>query len=333
MYREKLTHHSMTHERGSFEVGLSRHAPKVKKGEEPIDEQGIATQEVDMEAAGLEIEERAAHILQNLEQSPEGTILAFAASNIERAGTTKDLFENKLKEMIRGREDIVFVELGENEEEASTLLENMRKEPQKKFILSGLRDTWLIGWKEGDPTLPARTKWNNKLHRNEDLLGKVWSAHQSEIPALVQELQQHGVDAATEEINAKEFQMTPEEIALRFVKWIKGMKKIGGTHFPERSLILEGISHNLRSDYTMLALLDEDISLESINRVLGGKFRKPFERSSIVFNEDGSVHIEYRGIVKEYTSEEFQDVTQHIRQRMKDRRKEWGLEGEPTSTT
>lgn len=103
------------------------------------------------------------------------------------------------------------------------------------------------------------------------------------------------------------------------------MEKIGENHFPERSLILEGISHNIRADYTALALLDEDISVKSINRVLGGKFRSPYERSSVIFHKNGTVEIKYKNIVKQYTAEEFEDVLNHIRERAKARKKEWGI--------
>ncbi len=303
-----------------FEVGVSRHAPKVEKSGEIVD---VSIQEVDRESAEQEIEQRTRFILENLEQAPTGTVLAFEPSNIKRAEQTRGLFVDKLKELLGERDDIEIVEIGESREAANQVLDRIKNGPKKKFIISDLRGTWLIGFKDDENFMPAVNEWKNKLKGDESLLGKVWAARKDEISKVAEELKIKGIDISAEEIDPKKFQTTPEEQVLRFVKWIQAMRKIGTAHFPDRSLILEGISHNLRSDYTTLALLGEDISVESINRVLGGEFRKPFERSSIIFEENGNIKIKYRDIEKSYSLDEFEEVVKSIREKLDARESEW----------
>lgn len=303
-----------------FEVGVSRHAPKVEKSGEIID---VSTQEVDKESAEQEIEQRTRFILENLEQAPAGTVLAFEPSNVKRAEQTRGLFIDKLAELLKDRKDTEIVEIGESQETADQILGRIKNEPEKKFIISDLRGTWLIGFQDDESFMPAVNEWKNKLKGDESLLGKVWAAHKDEISSIAEELKSKGIDVSLEEIDPKKFQTTPEEQVLRFVKWIRAMRKIGASHFPDRSLILEGISHNLRSDYTTLALLGEDISVESINRVLGGEFRKPFERSSIIFEDSGNIKIKYREIEKEYSSDEFEEVVKNIKEKLEKRKSEW----------
>jgi len=310
----------MTPEGKSFEVGISRHAPKVEKTGEVID---VSTQEVDKESAEQEIEQKTRLILENLEQAPTGYVLAFEPSNVKRAEQTRGLFVDKLKELLSERDDIEIVEIGENQEAANKTFDRIKNEPEKKFIISDLRGTWLIGFKDNEDFMPAVNEWKNKLKGDESLLGKVWAAHKDEISSLAEELKTNGIDISLGGIDPKKFQTTPEEQVLRFVRWIQAMRKIGTSYFPDRSLILEGISHNLRSDYTTLALLGEDISVESINRVLGGEFRKPFERSNIIFGEDGKIKIKYREIEKSYSLDEFEEVVKSIRRRLDARKSEW----------
>jgi len=73
----------------------------------------------------------------------------------------------------------------------------------------------------------------------------------------------------------------------------------------------------------VLALLGEDISVESVNRVFGGEFRKPFERLSFIFTEGGNLKIKYRDIEKEYSLDEFEKIIESIREKSENRKKEW----------
>lgn len=281
-------------------------------------------QEVDETGAEMDLEKNARLILENLENAPVGAIMALEPSNVKRADQTRSLFINKIRELLGQREDIEIVELGENREDAEQLLSRMRQEPGKKFIIPDLRGSWLIGFKDTDVHIPETNKWKNKLHGDENLLGKVWAAHSNEINALAGELKNLGIDVTAEEINPQAFKATPELLVVRFLTWIASMRKIGESHFPNRTLILEGISHSVRSDYTTLALLGEDISVESINRVLGGEFRKPFERSKIVFGGNGKIKIAFRDKEKEYTPEEFEMVVNSIQGKLNAREVEWG---------
>lgn len=310
----------MSGEKNFFEVGISRHAPKEEKPGELID---TTKQEVDKESAAEGITQRAEFILQNLEQAPAGAIMAFMPSNVKRAEQTRNLFIEKIKELLVAREDIEAVELGADQELASQLLSRINSETDKKFIISDLRGTQLIGFKEDDKYVPAVNTWKNKLKGDESLLAKVWAAHPEEIPGLIEELQQAGADIRPEEVKPQEFQVTPEERSINFVRWIKAMKKIGESRFPNRPLILEGISHNMAADFTALALLDQDISVASINKVLGGKLREFFERSNITFSGGDDIKIKYRDAEKEWTTEEFEELINKIKEKMASRKKEW----------
>jgi hypothetical protein len=303
-----------------FEIGVSRHAPKVEPEGAIVN---VAEQEMDRERAAAEIEEPSRLMLENLEKAPAGAVMALEPSNIKRAEQTRGLFVDQLRQSLQGRSDIEIVELGGSREESEKALATIKSQPDKKFIISDLRGTWLIGFKEDDESLPALNKWKNKLEGDENMVGKIWAAHPDEIPVLTDELKERGFDIPGREIKPQEFQRTPEEQVRRFVRWMQAMKKIGESHFPDRPLILEGVSHNLRSDYTTLALLGEDISVESIDRVLGGNFREPFERSSVTFAADGGVRIKFRDIEKEYTAAEFAAVVGEIDDKMADRKEEW----------
>lgn len=300
-----------------FEIGISRHAPKVESGRMDVE-----NQEVDVEEAKQKIIERASFFLGNLDHAPEGTIMAFQPSNIKRTEQTRNLLVDQLKKSVRSK-DIEIVELGENKEVALELLDRIKKESKKKFIIADLRGTWLIGFRSDDFDFDVVDQWRNKLNDNEDLLGKVWAARKNELAIITEQLNQKGFDIKVEDINLKDFQSTPEDQVVRFVKWLQAMKKIGESRFPDRPLMLEGISHNLRLDYTMLSLLGEDISVESIDRILGGEFRKPLERLTITFIDDGKIRIEYRGMSKEYTQEDFDKLIRSIKEKSAIRKKEW----------
>lgn len=170
----------------------------------------------------------------------------------------------------------------------------------------------------------AANKWNKRFGGDENLRGALWASHTQELPLLHQKLLEAGIEIKQGELKPAEFQHTPEEAALRQIKWMLAMKKLGEKYFPNRSLILEGISHNIRSDFASLALMDEDISLESVERVLEGKFREPFARSSVTFLADGSVKVINREVMKKYSVDEFNNLLKKIRKNSEARRKEWG---------
>ncbi len=312
----------MSKEQGSFEVGVSRHAPKIERQGETVD---VRTQEVDIEAAKEELESRVRFLLENLEKSPEGTIMALEPSNVKRAQQTADLFEEKFKELLEGRSDIQIVELGNDEKSANQTLDEIKSNPHCKYIISDLRPTWLIGFKENDPTLPRFNEWKKRLNGDEHLTAKIWALRSGEAASLKDEMADAGFSVGEEELNPKQFEIVPETQILRMITWMKAMKNIGESHFSDRTMILEGVSHNIRSDMTTLMLLGEDVSLESINRVLGGKFRDPFERSSVTFLKDGEVVVAFRDKEKRYSAEEFEKLVQHISDEKIRREKEWNI--------
>ncbi len=306
-----------------FEMGISRHAPKPKKGVES----DIRKEEIDKDQAREAVGPKAQELLSRLNEAPVGTVMALEPSNVIRAKQTRDLLAEKLGEMLEGRRDISLVSLGETEEGAAKVLGEVRANREMKYIIADLRPTWLLGSKENEPMVAAANKWNNRFGGNENLRGSLWASHKSERPRLRQKLLETGIDVSLEELNPAEFKHTPEEAALRQIRWMQAMRKIGERYFPNRSLILEGISHNIRADFASLALMGEDISLESIDRILEGKFREPFARSSTTFLADGSVEVTNRGMTMKYDRDEFENLLKRIRQNSEIRKKEWLEEG------
>lgn len=310
----------MSPEETFFEVGVSRHAPKVERSGELAD---VTKQEVDVAGSKHAIEAQASSFFKHLEEAPEGAIMAIQPSNVKRAEQTRDMLVEQLRRLGTGHDDITIVDLGADTKEAEKLVESIKEARNKKFIITGLRGTWLIGFKEDDKSIAAINKWKNTLRGDENLLGKVWAAHSGEIAPLITQLRQKGFDITVEDVNLEDFQSTPEDQVVRFITWLRAMKQIGESRFPGRTLMLEGISHNLRLDYTMIALLGEEISVSSIDRVLGGEFRKPLERSTVIFTNDGRVSIEYRGIHKEYLQEDLDIFLQSIKEQSVMRKQEW----------
>ena len=78
-----------------------------------------------------------------------------------------------------------MITLGDDPQEAEKLLERMRTEPNKKFIIADIRGTWLIGIPK-EPTVQALNKWKNKFKGNEELIAMVWAAHPEELPRCVE---------------------------------------------------------------------------------------------------------------------------------------------------
>lgn len=321
----------MTPERGpSIEFGTSRHAPKIDAPDSSgkYDTHG---QTIDVEQSREGAERFARSILESLTQDPEGTVLALEPSNIARTEQTRSLVVEELKKLIEESSDVELRELGAEREAAKPTLEYIQSHPEKKFIIPDVRGSWLIGFREQDPFTETINKWKGLLDGNEHLIGKLWAARRDELPKLLEQIHGAGIDVPPDALQPKEFGATPESQVIRQLRWMEGMKRIGDEHFPGRNLRLEAISHNLRSDYAALALLGHDISLASIDEHLGGEFRKPFERSSVRFNEDGSVHVEFKEMSRDYTAEEFAELERHIREGSAARLEEWA--GEQTEGT
>lgn len=303
-----------------FEVGISRHAPKHDKPKEEGYE--VSSQEVDKEAADKEVVPVVKEMLDRFRAAPGGSIMALQPSNILRAQQTQELLTDKVAELLNEGEAIELVALEDDKEAADKLLDRIRAEGTKKFIISDLRGTELLGFKEKGESVDAVNKWKNRFGGDENFIGKLRAMRTQERDLLHKQIEDAGIEVGSDELNPAEFVSTPEEDALRQIRWMKAMKKIGENHFPNRPLYLEGISHNIRADFTSLALLGEDISVESIDRVLGGKFRKPFERSSVVF--DDAVTVNYKDTKKKYNTEEFEGLIQELYKKSYKRQEEWG---------
>ncbi|MFA6322511.1 MAG: hypothetical protein WCX71_03450 [Candidatus Buchananbacteria bacterium] len=306
-----------------FDFNVWRHAPKE------INEGGKSdtlTENLDKEQAASEIASAVDSFLVEVETMPNGSIVCLESSPIARAHETKDLFIERLRESIDGQ--VLEIELteigtaGEPEEQIQQRLEYMRSQPDTKFVITNIHDTLMLGVSDRAKFLPALDKWKKITGGNENLIAKLWAARPDELPGLATQLQKNGV-STEEQLNPSEFIVTPEERAMKQIRWMTSMQRVSQKYFPDRPFYFEGISHNMPSDFTILKLLGEDISVDSINRVLGGELRKPLERSSVKFFDDGSVMVEYRDLKKTYSAEEFNVLVKDIKEAEEKREEEW----------
>jgi hypothetical protein len=305
----------------NFEVGVSRHASKI---DQPRDEEGVfdvTNQNIDTEKAAAEAMVSAEILLKQIKEGPDGLITALESSNIERAKQTKDCIIQALRKSAAGADTIECVEIPDDKEEANKFLSSLREKPLTKFIITNLRSTELVGFKEQDQFVEAVNKWKKVFKGDENLVAKLWAAHPHELENFAEEIKAKGIKVE-EKLNPTEFAMTPEDRAWRMIRWITFMKELGGKYFPQRPTRLEGISHNIASDFAFLKLLGEDISVSSINNLLGGELRQSLERSSVKFDDERIV-VEYREMQKVYSQEEFTRLLEKIRRDSEIRKEEW----------
>jgi hypothetical protein len=277
----------------AIEFGISRHAPKEES--ETGKGSHVFTQEVSVsEFTDDLVQESAAAMLERLEAAEEGTLLVIEPSNVARAEQTRQFLKSELETLLLNQEAIEMLTIGDSQEAALEMLKKIQKNSRKKFIIPDLRPTWLIGFHKEEPAIVAANIWKKKLGGDENLLGRFWALEKSEQEAFANELEKQGIKMDKDELDPSELEDTPEDQAVRFLTWMKTMIKLQKKYFPERPVILEAISHNLRADFTLLQLLGEDISQESIERVLSNTFRQPLERAAITV-EDNKIQVGYRG--------------------------------------
>lgn len=306
----------------SFEVGVSRHGPKKQAPE--AEEDGFYADQIDLEKADKESEGIIGTLVEKILEAAPGSIFAFQPSNILRAEQTRELLVAKIDEQLRESEraDIVLVESRNVAGKGEELLKEIMENPEKTFVITDLKATGLLGFKESDISTQTANTWKKLFNGDEDLIGKLWAAHATELPTLSDELKKAHIEVAENDLRPEQFETTPEELSLRQIRWMETMQTIGEKYFTGRPLFLEGISHSVRSDFAILSLLGEDISVKSIQHVLEGTFRNFFERSSVAFDDHG-VRVEFRDKEKIYSKEEFSTLKKEIKAKSEARKTEW----------
>ena len=302
----------------SFEIGTMRHAPKLRGD--------FVGASIDVEKSREGAEAAARALLASLEASPPGTVMALQPSNIQRTDETRSLVVSYLKELVGNRSDITVLELGKDAASFQDALDSITGQPERRVIIADVRATELLGFDPQSENVAAIDALHERLQLKqgfEDAVGKIWASHPAEREQVAESLRSQGVDIQAAEIDPTALAEPPERVALRQIRWMRAMEHIGQMRFPGRPLKLEAISHNLRADFTILALLGEDISATNVDKILGGSFRAPFERSSVSIEGD-RVTVRFRDREKQYTNEEFEQLVQSLNQRAKERLAEWG---------
>ena len=279
----------------------------VRHGEK----QGEELSEVGIEQSKI----KARELLKEIKESPDGSVFYAMSSNVGRAVETRDVIETKLRILAEGEQDIEFISVQDVKK-----INQAKDDKSKKYIITGLQPSTALGFNERTPSLPAFLKFKKAYKNNEDLIGETWAAKSSELESLKEKIKQKIPDLEVSEINPKEFDETPEEAALKYIRLMKRMAEITEKYFPNHPWKGLQIGHNLFADFAALAMLGRDISVESIEE-LGGEFRQ-FLESAYFELKDGKIVVKYRDQEVEQ-EKDLDEIIQDLEKGSEERKKEW----------
>lgn len=270
----------------------------------------------DLSEAGIEQSKiKARDLLEEIEASPEGSVFYAMPSNIGRAIETRDVIETELKTAAQNIQGIEFISVQDIER-----IKQAKGDKSKKYVITGIQPSTVLGFNEKTPSLSAFLKFKQAYKNNEDLVGKTWAARTSEIRKLKEEIKVKNPDLDISGINPKEFEKTPEEAALKYIRLMKRMAEITEKHFPDHPWKGLQVGHNISADFSALAMLGKDISVQSIEE-LGGKFRQFLESAHFEFKE-GKTMAKYRDQEVEQ-EKDLDEIIQDLEKASEERKKEW----------
>jgi ElaB/YqjD/DUF883 family membrane-anchored ribosome-binding protein len=273
----------------------------------------------ELSKAGIEQSKiKAQELLEEIKASPDGSVFYAMSSNVGRAVETRDVIESELKTLAEGEQDqdIEFISVQDVEK-----IKQAKGDKSKKYVIMGIQPSTALGFNERTPSLPAFLKLKKAYKNNEDLIGKTWAAKSGEIEKLKEKIKQEIPDLDVSEINPKEFDETPEEAALKYIRLMKRMAEITEKYFPDHPWKGLQIGHNLSADFAALALLGKNISVESIEE-LGGKFRQFLESAHFEL-KDGKIVAKYRDQEVEQ-EKDLDEIIQDLEKESEERKREWG---------
>ncbi len=233
---------------------------------------------------------KAEEIFQRIQELPSPAVVCFFASNIGRAKDTNQVMVDRLRELCAADPSMVMASIQD-----LTKIEAAKTDGNQKLLLIDTGAQTSLGFNpDHDPAEAAYTKYKDR-YKDEDTVGKIWIARQSELPALQAELNKQYPEIDSSDINPADFIQTPEEFVKNFLTFMRITSQAAHKHFPGRPTYIVGTSHNYSVDFSLLNLADKSIDLEGIN-AFGGKFRDFVESSLIHIDEqNGAISVEYRG--------------------------------------
>lgn len=276
-----------------------------KRGEE-LSEVGIEQSKI-----------KARELFEEIKASPDGSVFYAMSSNVGRAVETRDIIESELRILAEGEQGVEFISVQDIEK-----IKQAKGDKGKKYIITGLQPSTALGFNERTPSLSAFLKFKKAYRNNEDLIGETWAAKSSELEKLREKIKQEIPNLDVSEINPKEFDETPEEAALKYIRLMKRMAEITGKYFPDHPWKGLQIGHNLSADFAALAMLGKDISIETIEE-LGGKFRQFLESAYFELN-GGKIVAKYRDQEVEQ-EKDLDEIIRDLEKKSEERKKEWGV--------
>lgn len=262
-----------------------------------------------------EARKQAIRYYEEVQKSPPGTVFFIVPSNVERAQETRDAIQEKINDLARDNDSITFVSVQDKEK-----IDSLQDEFNKRIIVLDIAPQTAIGFKNEYESGKAFYHYKTIYDGDEDAVGKTWAARRDELAGLRREIHDKHPNINDDEVDPTRFVTTPEEQAMRHIRFLRRFIEITQNHFPGHGFKMLTVGHNVDSDFTALALMGQDISVQSVN-ALGGHFRDFLEDAHYRQTPDG-LQVDYRG--QEVTKvKSFDDVLRSLSERVPDRKKEW----------
>ncbi|MFA6436971.1 MAG: hypothetical protein WC242_02535 [Candidatus Paceibacterota bacterium] len=265
------------------------------------------------------IRDRAKELFEEIKTYPEGTVIAFMPSNIERTQKTRDIFEETLislfNEAGQGYRILDVHDIGE--------IQKIDSSTKEKVLIKGLSYSSLIGIpKTGDPRGAKLFEKSRQIFGNEGFAVKTWAAWSpEELAQLRQEMLKENPEAPVAEFDTTFFG-SPEQVTIKQIRWLMSMMEINQGHFPNNEIKLFGISHNANTDFLVMKLLGMPINAAGLDEIGGARNYLEGHKIDI---ENGRVKISYRDQEREFDEEDLKKIIEELEKETEERKKRWSV--------
>lgn len=292
----------------SAKVELYRHGHKDAQGK--------------LSPEGVEAARREAGVLfDRIRSASLDTIFYIIPSNISRSQKTRDVFEERLRELVAEHPDekIETVDFSS----AHTLETGIGK----KYIVTGCIPDARLGFTEGELSNEAFRFYQELFENDEEYVARTWVARNGELPILTKDIGARFPNFRSSDLNRivpSRFGITPEEIAIRQLEAIEETTiSMNGKH-PNQPLMGTYIGHAPAVDFVAMAVLGEEINLTNFKRIEG--LRKYLESSTFQVENGEVVMGSFRGrSLVDGMKISLSEVKSKLKSQSDARKKEWGI--------
>lgn len=285
----------------------SHHVETVRHG----DKKGNDLSELGVEQA----REKAAELWQEIQEAPPGTVFYTMSSNVGRAVQTRNTIEQVLKELATGSPDVSVLSVHDVQDPKGD-----QRDMSKKYLVTDTQPQRALGFTDATPSIPEFLRLKALYKNDENLIGLSWAATSDEISELHARVETQLPGTPTTNIHPRNFNETPEEAALLYLRLMKRMTDITEKYFPGHHSKSLHVGHNLSADFAAMALLGKDISMNSVDE-LGGKFRDFLEKATYEIR-DNKVIASYRDQSAEQEVP-LENIINQLEEASKKRRTSW----------